>query len=256
MTLPVIEKRLRRDEGVRHGGPRDWSADVSAHSSRTLNGQPSTHLDAQSNPPLLSSWPRMPLHCAGWGRPPRLLRSRGSKASTDRSSRITLSRFDVSIVIGASRERVMQVTRSHLAVTLASFGVLLIGTAVSVDAQSRTGAPGANGTTAASTAPPKWVAPRTAWGDPDFEGLWPAIDMQGTPYERPQDVQGEVLSDAQFAERQRTRQQQAEQDAEQFLVNRPRPNAGTGPPSHWGSAATLHGRRHSSSIRRRAAFLR
>jgi hypothetical protein len=58
--------------------------------------------------------------------------------------------------------------------------------------------------------------------------------MQGTPYERPQDVQGEVVSDAQFAERQRARQEQAEQDAEQFVANRPRRNAGTGPPSHWG----------------------
>ena len=32
----------------------------------------------------------------------------------------------------------------------------------------------------------------------------------------------------------RARQQQAEQDAEQFVANRPRRNAGTGPPSHWG----------------------
>jgi hypothetical protein len=31
-----------------------------------------------------------------------------------------------------------------------------------------------------------WTAPRTPWGDPDIQGLWPANDMQGTPYERPE----------------------------------------------------------------------
>ena len=31
-----------------------------------------------------------------------------------------------------------------------------------------------------------WTVPRTPWGDPDIQGLWPANDMQGTPYERPE----------------------------------------------------------------------
>ena len=33
--------------------------------------------------------------------------------------------------------------------------------------------------------PESWSVPRTPWGDPDIQGLWPANDMQGTPYERP-----------------------------------------------------------------------
>ena len=125
----------------------------------------------------------------------------------------------------------MQLTRSHLAIAVASFGVLLIAGAISLDAQSTTLASNSSAPVGVTK---KWVAPRTAWGEPDLEGLWPSIDMQGTPYERPQDLQGEAVSDAQFADRQRASQQQAQQDAEQFIVNRPRRNAGTGPPSHWG----------------------
>ena len=33
-----------------------------------------------------------------------------------------------------------------------------------------------------------WVVPRTPWGDPDIQGLWPANDMQGTPYERAEEL--------------------------------------------------------------------
>lgn len=80
-----------------------------------------------------------------------------------------------------------------------------------------------------------WTAPRTPWGDPDLQGLWPSIDMQGTPYERPLDLAGRTeLTDAEFAARQSQRRQQAEQDAETSVDDRPRRGSGTGPPSHWG----------------------
>jgi hypothetical protein len=80
-----------------------------------------------------------------------------------------------------------------------------------------------------------YVAPRTPWGDPDLQGLWPSIDMQGTPYERPPELAGRtVLTDEEFAARVNQRQQQSEQDSETTVVQRPRRGAGTGPPSHWG----------------------
>jgi hypothetical protein len=48
----------------------------------------------------------------------------------------------------------------------------------------------------------KWIVPRTPWGDPDLQGLWPSIDMQGTPYERPPELAGKaVLDDEEFATR-------------------------------------------------------
>jgi hypothetical protein len=50
-----------------------------------------------------------------------------------------------------------------------------------------------------------WTVPRTPWGDPDLQGLWPSIDMQGTPYERPVELAGKaVLDDTEFAARAAT----------------------------------------------------
>jgi hypothetical protein len=39
-------------------------------------------------------------------------------------------------------------------------------------------------TTAAKAKDPNWKAPRTAWGDPDIEGVWTSDDMRGVPQER------------------------------------------------------------------------
>jgi hypothetical protein len=48
----------------------------------------------------------------------------------------------------------------------------------------------------------RYVVPRTPWGDPDLQGLWPSIDMQGTPYERPPELVGKpTLDDEEFAVR-------------------------------------------------------
>jgi hypothetical protein len=50
-----------------------------------------------------------------------------------------------------------------------------------------------------------WTVPRTPWGDPDLQGLWPSIDMQGTPYKRPPELAGKsVLNDEEFAARAAT----------------------------------------------------
>src|SRR5690242_2203076 len=34
-------------------------------------------------------------------------------------------------------------------------------------------------------APRSYTPPKTAWGDPDLQGVWPGTDMVGTPLERP-----------------------------------------------------------------------
>jgi hypothetical protein len=88
---------------------------------------------------------------------------------------------------------------------------------------------------AASKPAGKWVTPRTSWGDADLQGLWPSIDMQGTPLERPASFGDRaVLTDAEFSARQEASERQAEADAETTVVQRPRRGGGTGPPSHWG----------------------
>jgi hypothetical protein len=46
-----------------------------------------------------------------------------------------------------------------------------------------------------------WTAPRTPWGDPDLQGLWPSVEMLGVPLERPSKL-GEkaTLTDEEFAQ--------------------------------------------------------
>ena len=81
-----------------------------------------------------------------------------------------------------------------------------------------------------------WTVARTPWGDPDLQGLWPSIDMQGTPYERPENFGSRaVLSEQELAARETQTARQAEVDAETTVNTQRAPRGtGTGPPSHWG----------------------
>ena len=84
------------------------------------------------------------------------------------------------------------------------------------------------------TAQKTWTAPRTPWGDPDLEGIWPSTDMVGVPFERPAELAGRTeISDKEFAEREAQARQRAAADSEQFASTAPRTGDGTGPPSHW-----------------------
>src|SRR5579862_957296 len=79
------------------------------------------------------------------------------------------------------------------------------------------------GQSAAATAPAKatqtWTQPKTLWGDPDLQGVWPGTDMVGTPLERPRNFgTRNVLNDEEFAQRQARAKTQAEID-EQETVN-------------------------------------
>jgi hypothetical protein len=108
--------------------------------------------------------------------------------------------------------------------------VLSVVAPSSVLGQSRAGATD-------GSAPAAWTPPRTHWGDPDLQGIWPSIDMQGTPLERPLNLgQRALLTDEEFAAREAQSRRQAELDSETVVVQRPRPDGrpGTGPPSHWG----------------------
>ena len=47
-----------------------------------------------------------------------------------------------------------------------------------------------------------YVAPRTAWGDPDFQGMWPIDRLNGTPVQRPESFgERRYLTDEEFGER-------------------------------------------------------
>jgi hypothetical protein len=55
---------------------------------------------------------------------------------------------------------------------------------------------------AADGAASAWKAPRTAWGDPDLQGMWPIDKLNGTPLQRPESFgDRRLLTDEEFAER-------------------------------------------------------
>ncbi|HXD75597.1 MAG TPA: hypothetical protein VN628_17750, partial [Vicinamibacterales bacterium] len=79
----------------------------------------------------------------------------------------------------------------------------------------------------------RYNVPRTPWGDPDLQGLWPSNDMQGTPYERPENFGTRAqLNDEELKARQSATQRQAETDAETTFKQGER--VGIGAPANWG----------------------
>ena len=54
----------------------------------------------------------------------------------------------------------------------------------------------------ADSAEGAYVAPRTAWGDPDLQGMWPIDRLNGTPVQRPESFgDRRLLTDEEYAER-------------------------------------------------------
>jgi hypothetical protein len=80
-----------------------------------------------------------------------------------------------------------------------------------------------------------WTPPRTPWGDPDLQGIWPSTDMVGVPFERPAELAGRnEVSDKEFADREEQAKRRDAADREEFVSETaPRRGDGTGPPSHW-----------------------
>jgi hypothetical protein len=86
------------------------------------------------------------------------------------------------------------------------------------------------------------VVPRTAWGDPDLQGIWPSTHMVGVPFERPDEFgQRRLLTDAEFGARQKQAARQAELDTADFNIEAPSAEiiamgdvgGPTSPPPHW-----------------------
>src|SRR5882724_7552679 len=82
----------------------------------------------------------------------------------------------------------------------------------------------------ASVAAKPWTQPKTPWGDPDIQGIWPG--NVGVPMQRPANL-GErtTLTDAEFAQREATAKRQAAADSQSVATSDSTP--GIGPPSYW-----------------------
>jgi hypothetical protein len=87
-----------------------------------------------------------------------------------------------------------------------------------------------------------YTPPRTAWGDPDIEGVWPSTAMVGVPLERPKEFGARLyLTDAEFKQRQADAAKQAELDTLDFDIEKPPAEIQalgdvgntTSPPPHW-----------------------
>jgi hypothetical protein len=88
--------------------------------------------------------------------------------------------------------------------------------------------------------PASYAPPRTPWGDPDLQGVWPGTEMVGVPLQRPQQFGSRnVLTDEEFQQRVTQAKQQDENalaEVDVFTVDTS--NAGavgspTSPPPHW-----------------------
>src|SRR5688500_8691915 len=84
--------------------------------------------------------------------------------------------------------------------------------------------------------------PRTSWGDPDLQGIWPGTDMVGVPFERPERFGTRLyLSDAELKEREQQAAKQQELDVLEFDLQKPPAEivalgdvgGVTSPPPHW-----------------------
>jgi hypothetical protein len=82
--------------------------------------------------------------------------------------------------------------------------------------------------------------PRTPWGDPDLQGIWPGTEMVGVPLQRPpQFGTRNVLTDEEFRQRVAQAKQQDDTALEDFdVATADTRNAGavgsaTSPPPHW-----------------------
>jgi len=75
-----------------------------------------------------------------------------------------------------------------------------------------------------------YTPPKTPWGDPDLQGVWPG--NMGVPMQRPATF-GErtTLTDEEFAKKQEQAKKQAQADAESTAASDSK--VGIGPPSYW-----------------------
>ncbi len=88
----------------------------------------------------------------------------------------------------------------------------------------------------------EYKVPRTPWGDPDLQGIWPSTDMVGVPLQRPAEFgTRNHLTEEEFKARQAAAARQTDEDNADFNIDNVTPEQearGTvggpvSPPPHW-----------------------
>jgi hypothetical protein len=80
-----------------------------------------------------------------------------------------------------------------------------------------------------------WTVPKTPWGDPDLQGMWPG--NMGVPMQRAENLGTRAtLTDAEFAQKEEQAKRQAAADSQSTATSDTR--VGIGPPSYWTERGT------------------
>jgi hypothetical protein len=88
---------------------------------------------------------------------------------------------------------------------------------------------------AAALAQSAYKPPRTPWGDPDLQGIWPG--NMGVPMQRPEAFGTRTtLTEEEYQQRVAQARQQAANDSQEFAFSDTR--VGIGPPSYWTERGT------------------
>ena len=119
-------------------------------------------------------------------------------------------------------------------VLLPTFAVAAMGAAALLATHDALGQRRADGAPRAAAG---WTPPRTVWGDPDIQGLWPSGDWRGVPLQRAEHLgTRNVLTPDEFAERERQAAAEAAADSEEFASGDGTIN--NTPPSYWQDRGT------------------
>jgi len=85
-----------------------------------------------------------------------------------------------------------------------------------------------------STGAASFVAPKTPWGDPDIQGLWPSGDWRRVPLQRPENLgTRSELTPQEFEERERQAATDSAADAAEFATEATTATINNSPPSYW-----------------------
>jgi hypothetical protein len=107
----------------------------------------------------------------------------------------------------------------------------LVAAAMTLAGCSESASPG-DGQPAAATADASgWQHPRTAWGDPDLQGMWPIINLISTPFQRSEQYgDREFLTDEEYAAAQQRLEARDQRYQDEIKSNK----MGMG---HWAEAS-------------------